>query len=155
MWFQLNSRIRSNHTCAWWEYGGTVRRKDRWILWGGQTSSPNKWRFLAFFFKGYSVLHAYRNKTLIYIKPGHVCPSGCFFMNQAPLVPKKKRNMISHFRQHRPPNFVDPLCAETASINKCFIRTWPGCKSTALEWTGASAEFKARRDAEKMEYCSL
>lgn len=36
MWFQLNSRIRSNHTCAWWEYGGTVRRKDRWILWGGR-----------------------------------------------------------------------------------------------------------------------
>lgn len=32
MWFQLNSLIRSNHTWAWWEYGGTVRRKDRWML---------------------------------------------------------------------------------------------------------------------------
>lgn len=33
MWFQLNSLIRSNQTWAWWEYGGTVRRKDRWMLW--------------------------------------------------------------------------------------------------------------------------
>lgn len=32
MWFQLNSLIRSNQTWAWWEYGGTVRRKDKWML---------------------------------------------------------------------------------------------------------------------------
>lgn len=38
MWFQLNSRIRSNQTWAWWEYGGTVRRKDRWMLCGVQNS---------------------------------------------------------------------------------------------------------------------
>lgn len=33
MWFQRNSRIMSNHTWAWWEYGGTVRKNDKWMLW--------------------------------------------------------------------------------------------------------------------------